>query len=221
MRKAPRTGSGSSSTCWFHHSLDRTMPGCVSLQGRRPDVDLGLRTGGRAPGKKALFGVAVEADDAGLLGRCRMGLLHDLSADSLVRFVTRHVESGSLVVTDAWKGYLPSPWRASPMSGGASPRRARRARSWTRCCRACIGSCRCSSAGCRERTRARSGVSTSGRTWMSSCSASTDADREAGGCCSTASWSWQFDMSRSVAATSSPIHDREALPQRQQLHVVV
>ena len=97
------------------------MPGCVSLQGRLPDVDLGLRTGGRAPGKKALFGVAVEADDAGLLGRCRMGLLHDLSADSLVRFVTRHVESGSLVVTDAWKGYVPiamagftHEWRSQP-----------------------------------------------------------------------------------------------------------
>lgn len=68
--------------------------------------EAGLR-GGRAPGKKALVGVAVEADDAGVLGRCRMGLLGDLSADSLVTFVTRHVEPGSLVVTDAWKGYLP------------------------------------------------------------------------------------------------------------------
>lgn len=66
----------------------------------------GLR-GGRAPGKKALVGVAVEVDDAGVLGRCRMGLLDDVSAGSLVPFVTRHVEPGSVVVTDAWKGYLP------------------------------------------------------------------------------------------------------------------
>ena len=66
----------------------------------------GLR-GGRARGKKALVGVAVEVDDAGVLGRCRMGLLGDVSAESLVPFVRCHVEAGSLVVTDAWKGYLP------------------------------------------------------------------------------------------------------------------
>ena len=68
--------------------------------------EAGLR-GGRAPGKKALVGVAVEVDDAGVLGRCRMGLLADVSADSLVPFVRCHVEPGSVVVTDAWKGYLP------------------------------------------------------------------------------------------------------------------
>ncbi len=65
----------------------------------------GLR-GGRAAGKKALLGIAVEVDDDGI-GRCRMRVLKDVSAASLLPFVSDHVELGSRVITDAWKGYLP------------------------------------------------------------------------------------------------------------------
>jgi transposase-like protein len=64
----------------------------------------GLR-GGRQKGKKVLVGVAVELREPHGLGRCRMGLLHDGSADSLVPFVTENVEEGATVITDGWPSY--------------------------------------------------------------------------------------------------------------------
>jgi hypothetical protein len=39
------------------------------------------------------------------LGRCRMAILADGSADSLHPFVTANVEPGATVVTDGWSGY--------------------------------------------------------------------------------------------------------------------
>jgi len=65
----------------------------------------GLR-GGRAKGKKALVGVAVEVNDSRGFGRARMAILSDGSAKSLHRFVSDHVEPGSRVITDGWSGYL-------------------------------------------------------------------------------------------------------------------
>ena len=38
-------------------------------------------------------------------GRCRMALLEDGSAESLLPFVTDHVTPASAVITDAWMGY--------------------------------------------------------------------------------------------------------------------
>ena len=64
----------------------------------------GLR-GGRQKGKKVLVGVAVELREPHGLGRCRMGVLHDGSADSLVPFVTENVEEGTTVITDGWPSY--------------------------------------------------------------------------------------------------------------------
>ena len=64
----------------------------------------GLR-GGRAKGKKALVGVAVEAMETRGYGRCRMGILRDGSAASLHPFVTDNVEPGATVITDGWTGY--------------------------------------------------------------------------------------------------------------------
>jgi transposase-like protein len=64
----------------------------------------GLR-GGRACGKKTLTGVAVEVREPIGYGRCRMSPLADASAASLGAFVTDHVEPGSKVITDGWKGY--------------------------------------------------------------------------------------------------------------------
>jgi transposase-like protein len=64
----------------------------------------GLR-GGRAKGKKALVGIAIEVHEPKGLGRCRMAILTDASAASLHPFVTAHVESGATVITDAWQGY--------------------------------------------------------------------------------------------------------------------
>jgi hypothetical protein len=64
----------------------------------------GLR-GGRAKGKKALVGVAVEVREPRGYGRARMAILRDGSAAALHPFVTGHVEPGSRVITDAWMGY--------------------------------------------------------------------------------------------------------------------
>ena len=64
----------------------------------------GLR-GGRAKGKKALVGIAVEVREPKGLGRCRMASWPTRSAASLHPFVTDHVEPGATVITDAWQGY--------------------------------------------------------------------------------------------------------------------
>jgi len=64
----------------------------------------GLR-GGRARGKKVLTGIAVEAGEPKGIGRCRMAVLADGSAESLHPFVTGAVEPGATVITDAWMGY--------------------------------------------------------------------------------------------------------------------
>ena len=60
----------------------------------------GLR-GGRAPGKKVLTGIAVEVGEPKGIGRCRMAVLADGSAESLHPFVTGAVEPGATVITDA------------------------------------------------------------------------------------------------------------------------
>ena len=62
-------------------------------------------SGGRAKGKKALVGIAVEVTEPRGYGRCRMAILADGSAASLHRFVAAHVEPRATVVTDGWPGY--------------------------------------------------------------------------------------------------------------------
>jgi transposase-like protein len=62
-------------------------------------------SGGRAPGKKALVGIAVEVLDPRGFGRCRMAPVADGSAASLHPFVKNHVEPGAKVITDGWQGY--------------------------------------------------------------------------------------------------------------------
>lgn len=64
----------------------------------------GLR-GGRAKGKKALVGIAVELHEPRGYGRARMAILRDGSAKSLHAFVSDHVEPGARVITDGWMGY--------------------------------------------------------------------------------------------------------------------
>ena len=61
--------------------------------------------GGRAKGKKALVGVAVEVAEPRGYGRCRMQVVPDGSAASLHRFVTDTVEPGARVITDGWPSY--------------------------------------------------------------------------------------------------------------------
>ena len=64
--------------------------------------------GGRAKGKKALVGVAVECVEPRGFGRCRMALLADGSADSLRAFLLESVQPGATVVTDGWQPYRPA-----------------------------------------------------------------------------------------------------------------
>jgi len=61
--------------------------------------------GGRAKGKKALVGIAIELKQPRGYGRCRMAILRDGSAGSLHPFVTDHVAPGATVITDGWQGY--------------------------------------------------------------------------------------------------------------------
>ena len=61
--------------------------------------------GGRARGKKVLVGVAVEVREPQGMGRCRIAPLSDSSGASLHRFETDHVEAGTTVITDGWRGY--------------------------------------------------------------------------------------------------------------------
>jgi transposase-like protein len=61
--------------------------------------------GGRARGKKALTGIAVEVREPRGFGRCRMLPLTDASATSLHAFVKDCVEPGTRVITDGWQGY--------------------------------------------------------------------------------------------------------------------
>jgi transposase-like protein len=68
----------------------------------------GLEEGlpGRLNLKKALVVVAAQEDGPGI-GRIRMRLIVDASADSLMPFVRDSIEPGSVVHTDGWLGYLP------------------------------------------------------------------------------------------------------------------
>jgi len=61
--------------------------------------------GGRQRGKKSLVGIAVERREPKGLGRCRMAILADASAQSLRAFLVDHVEEGATVITDGWQGY--------------------------------------------------------------------------------------------------------------------
>jgi len=108
---------GSYQTAWAMLHRVRSVlvrPGRERLQGT-VEVDetyiggdeLGL-SGGRAKGKKALVGVAVERIEPRGFGRCRMALLADASAESLRAFLLDNVEPGTTVVTDGWQPYRPA-----------------------------------------------------------------------------------------------------------------
>lgn len=108
---------GSYQTAWAMLHRVRSVlvrPGRERLQGS-VEVDetyiggdeLGL-SGGRAKGKKALVGVAVERIEPRGFGRCRMALLADASAESLRAFLLDNVEPGATVITDGWQPYRPA-----------------------------------------------------------------------------------------------------------------
>lgn len=105
-------GIGSYKTAWLWlHKLRRAMvrPGRDNIGGR-VEVDetyVGGETSGppgRGSLKKCLVAIAVQEKGKGI-GRIRLERVKDASAASLVGFVLRHVESGSVVHTDGWEAY--------------------------------------------------------------------------------------------------------------------
>lgn len=106
-------GLGSYHTAWgWLHKLRRAMvrPGRDNLSGR-VEVDetyLGAPEEGgkrgRGAEKKALIVIAVEVDGR-KLGRVRMSLIENASANELHPFIDEVVEKGSTIVTDGWSGY--------------------------------------------------------------------------------------------------------------------
>ena len=133
----------------------------------------GLR-GGRAKGKKALVGVAVEIKEPRGYGRCRMVIIADASSASLHPFVTEHVEPGTTVITDAWPGYGGISPLGYTTSRVASEPLVPAARTPVSCCRGCTWLPPWPSAGCWVPTRVRSTRPTCRATSTSSCSATTD-----------------------------------------------
>jgi transposase-like protein len=61
--------------------------------------------GGRARGKKVLTGIAVEVSEPKGIGRCRVQILADGSAESLHPFVTAAIVPGARIITDGSMGY--------------------------------------------------------------------------------------------------------------------
>lgn len=106
-------GLGSYRTAWtWLHKLRRAMvrPGRDQLSGI-VEIDETF-IGGEKPGKrgrgaagKVLVGIAVEDKEDEGIGRIRLGILPDASADSLTGFVQDRVVGGSRIRTDDWPGY--------------------------------------------------------------------------------------------------------------------
>lgn len=107
-------GLGSYQTAWtWLHKLRRSMvrPGRDRLRGR-VEVDEtfvgGSKKGGkrsRGAERKEIVVIAVEVHDPKGFGRVRMRHVPDASGASLLPFVCDNIEPGSVVLTDAWRGY--------------------------------------------------------------------------------------------------------------------
>ena len=160
----------------------------------------GLR-GGRAKGKKALVGIAVELKEPRGYGRARMAVLADGSAMSLHAFVTDHVEPGAHVITDGWSGYQGID-RLGYIHEPRSQRAARaRGEDPGECSPRCIGWPRWPSDGSSVRTKVRPTGHTCPATSTSSSFGSTDAARAAEAWCSTGYSNSPSPTPRSASAT--------------------
>jgi transposase-like protein len=107
-------GLGSYQTAWtWLHKLRRTMvrPGRDRLSGR-VEVDETYVGGsakggkrGRGAERKVIVVIAVEVHEPKGFGRVRMRRVPDASSTSLIPFVCDNIEPGSVILTDAWRGY--------------------------------------------------------------------------------------------------------------------
>ncbi len=176
----------------------------------------GLR-GGRAKGKKALVGVAVEVLEPRGFGRARMQVLADGSAATVHPFVTAHVEPGARVITDGWTGYR----GIDKLGYTHEPRSQRAARARGddpgELLPVSTGSRRWPSAGCWAPTKVRSRKRICRATSMSSSSGSTDAARAAEAWSSTGCSNSPSLTPRCATASWSPTRSRsESLPGRRE-----
>ena len=167
----------------------------------------GLR-GGRQRGKKALVGIAVEVAEPRGIGRCRMQILADASAESLHPFVTASIAPGTRVITDGWQGYA-----GLAGLGYVHQRRSQRAARARgedpgKLLQRCTAWRPWPSAGCWAPIRARSKTRTWRPTSTSSCSASTAAAPAAGDCCSTECSSSPSPTTPSGTGAWSPARSR-------------
>ena len=105
-------GLGSYQTAWtWLHKLRRAMvrPGRERLRGH-VEVDEtfigGPKSGvlGRGAENKVLAAIAAE-EDGKRIGRIRMARIPDGSSESLGAFIKSSVEPGTIIHTDAWRGY--------------------------------------------------------------------------------------------------------------------
>lgn len=69
-------------------------------------LERGRHGGRQRDSSKEIVVGAVEVRGRGS-GRIRLGVVEELSGDCLTRFVEEVVATGSVVLTDGWKGYLP------------------------------------------------------------------------------------------------------------------
>jgi len=104
---------GSYQTAWamlHRYRSVMVLPGRDRLTGD-VEVDEAFLGGPEAgiPGRgalgKALFAAAVELNSPKGLGRARLGIIKDASAESLQQFLLGNVEPGSTIVTDGWASY--------------------------------------------------------------------------------------------------------------------
>lgn len=106
-------GFGSYKTAWtWLHKLRRAMvrPDREKLSGIL-EVDEtfygGEKSGKRGRGAegKSIIGIAVEDKEKNGIGRIRLNILNDASANSLEKFIENNIEKGSTIKTDDWNGY--------------------------------------------------------------------------------------------------------------------
>lgn len=64
---------------------------------------------GRGTENKVLVAVAVELGVKGKLGRTRLGVVANASTKSLLGFIKDNIESGSIIISDGWRGYASLP----------------------------------------------------------------------------------------------------------------
>jgi transposase-like protein len=105
-------GIKSNQTAWtWLHKIRKAMvnPNRTKLSGTVEidesfigGVAIGRR--GRGAENKVLIIIAAELEGK-KLGRCRMGIIKDGSAESIHPFIVENIEEGSTLITDGWKGY--------------------------------------------------------------------------------------------------------------------